>query len=92
MSQPPSTEAATAKGAAMKQVGSVIKIVGKWSIILGAIYIGTTLLSGVDRETRTGWFFGAFAMAIGYVYITQKDRITNLEFRVDELTRRMGGH
>jgi hypothetical protein len=76
----------------MKQIGSVIKLVGKWSIILGAIYIGTTLFSGLDFETRTGWFLGALAMAIAYVDGTQKDRIASLEFRVDELTRRIGGY
>ena len=76
----------------MKRVGSAIKLVGKWAIILGAIYAGMTLLSGLDFETRIGWFLTALAMAIAYVDGTQKDRIATLEYRVDELSRRINGY
>ncbi|MDB6148179.1 MAG: hypothetical protein JWO45_1843 [Spartobacteria bacterium] len=73
----------------MKQVWSIVKLAAKWSIILGAIYVATTFFSGLDFESRTGLFLAALAMAIAYVDGNQKDRIANLEFRVDELTRRI---
>lgn len=76
----------------MKKIWSVVKLVGKWSLILSAIYVGTTFFSDLDFETRTGWFLGALALAIAYVDGTQKDRIASLEFRVDELSRRIGGY
>jgi hypothetical protein len=76
----------------MKQIRSVIKLVSKWAIILGAIYIGMTLLSGLDFEARMGWFLAALAMAIAYVDGTQKERIATLEYRVDELSRRINGY
>lgn len=91
--RPLTTESCNSKDEeTMKRVGSIIKLVGKWSIILGAIYIGATMFSGFDFETRTGWFIGALAMAIAYLDGTQKDRIASLEFRVDELTRRFEGY
>jgi hypothetical protein len=76
----------------MKRIGRVFWILGKWSLILGAIYIGTTLFNDMNFESRTGWFLSALAMAIAYVDGTQKERIANLEFRVQELARRIDGY
>ena len=76
------------KGGAMMKVWSGIKLIGKWGAILGAIYIGTTMLSDLDFETRVGWFLGALALAVAYVDGTQKDRIADLEFRIAALEHR----
>jgi len=76
----------------MKRAWSFTKSIGKWLLILAAIYIGSTLISGVDFETRMGWFLAALALAIAYVDGTQKERISTLEYRVDELVRRINGY
>lgn len=76
----------------MKRIGGAFWIVFKWALILGAIYIGTTLFNDMSFESRTGWFLVALAMAIAYVDGTQKERIANLEFRVQELARRIDGY
>lgn len=73
----------------MKSFWSFLKQAGKWALILGAIYIVTTLFSGFDFETRVGWLLAALGMAIAYVDGTQKDRIANLEYRINELSRRI---
>lgn len=68
-----------------------LKTAGKWALILGALYIGSLFISGLDFETRIGWFIFGLAMAIGYVDGSQKDRMAALEYRVKELEYRLDG-
>jgi hypothetical protein len=68
-----------------------LKSAGKWLLILGGVWLVTLYLSGVDFETRTGWYLFALAMGIAYLDGTQKDKIAALEYRIKELERRLDG-
>ena len=74
----------------MKALWSFTKLAAKWALILGVIYSGSTMFSGLDFETRIGWFLAGLAMAIAYVDGSHKDRIASLEYRVDQMARRIG--
>lgn len=70
---------------------SFLKTAGKWTAILGCIYIASLLFSGLDFETRTGWIIFGLAMAVAYVDGTQKDRMAALEARIAELEYQLRG-
>jgi hypothetical protein len=77
--------------AAMNKFGRFLKLSLKWLTIGAAIYVGTNLFNGLDFEARTGWLLFPLAMAIAYVDSTQKDRISNLEYRIEALEHRQNG-
>lgn len=76
----------------MSRFGRFLKTAAKWGGILALIYIGSLFLTGLDFETRTGWLLFGLVMAISYVDGSLKDRISMLEYRVDELSRRLNGY
>lgn len=76
----------------MKKFGRFVGNTAKWIGILAAVYLGSLFLSGLDFETRIGWFLAGLAMSIAYVDGSLKDRISMLEYRVDELNRRLNEH
>lgn len=75
----------------MRKTGRFVLFLGKWILIFGGIYTVATLFSGLDFETRIGWFLAALAFGIAYVDSSHKDRIAALEYRVDELNRQLNG-
>lgn len=76
----------------MKRLGGFLKSAAKWGGILLLGLIGWNYLTGLDFESRMGWIIFAFAMALAYVDGSLKDRIRNLEYRVDQLNKQLNGH
>ena len=75
----------------MGKIGRFFKFAAKWAAIAVAIYVASTLFSGLDFETRLFLMLFGLGMAIAYVDGKQKDRIANLEYRVREIERRQTG-
>jgi hypothetical protein len=73
-------------------VRSFLKAALKWAFIIGAAIVGTTLLQGVAFETRMIVFLVGLGMAIAYVDGSHKDRISMLEYRIDELEQKLLGY
>lgn len=63
----------------------------KWGVILAGIYAGSLLVSGMDFESRTGWFFFGIALAVAYVDGSLKDRISSLEYKIEQMDRQLNG-
>jgi hypothetical protein len=72
----------------MNKFGRFLKLSLKWLAISVAIYIGANLFNGLPFEARTGWVLFPLSMAFAYVDGTQKDRISNLEYRIETLEHR----
>lgn len=68
---------------------SFLKSAGKWTAILGAIYVASLIFNGLDFENRIGWLIFGIAMAVAYLDGRQKDRISDLENRIAELEYRL---
>lgn len=71
----------------MTKAISFLKFVGKWGAIALAVYVFSTWLTGLDFETRYGWYMFLGVMALGYVDGTGKDRAAELEQRIKYLER-----
>lgn len=74
----------------MKGIKNFLKFTAKWTAIAVAIYVASTLFSGLDFETRLFLMLFGLGMAIAYVNGRQKDRISDLEMRISCLERQMG--
>lgn len=69
----------------------LLKTACKWASILGVIYAGSLILSGLAFETRIVWYLVGLGLSIAYMDGTQKDRISDLQFRISELERQLNG-
>lgn len=61
----------------------------KWGGLLLAAYVGGQLLDGISSETKLFWIVAGLALAVAYVDGSLKDRISDLEYRVNDLSRRL---
>jgi len=71
---------------------SFFKSALKWGSFCLCAYLIGVFLSDLPFESRIGWYLAGLAMAIAYVESSHKDRIADLEYRVDELNRRVRGY
>lgn len=65
---------------------------GKWTLILGGLWVFGTWMNSLEPESRIWAILWVMGMAIAYLDGSHKDRIQQLEWRVDDLSRRLNGY
>lgn len=75
----------------MKSIWSFIKFVVKWCLIMFVIYTVATVISGLDLEHRMFWFLAGLGLFIAYVDGSNKEKIADLQYQINELSRRVNG-
>ncbi len=73
----------------MRKVGRFLRFCGKWALILAGIYLGSTWLQSLDPESRFGVIVAALGGGLAMVHGSLKDKIDQLKWRVDDLSRRL---
>lgn len=68
-----------------------VKGAAKWLGIAAGFYVIGLLLADVTFETKVFLMFAGLAMAVAYLDGTFKDRIADLEYKVDRLRRQLNG-
>lgn len=59
------------------------KMIAKWTLILGGIYVITSAAGDVSFETKIGWAVMGLGLGLAYVDGSLRDRIADLEERLD---------
>ena len=74
----------------MSKIWRGIKFCLKWLAIMVTIYIAATIFSGLEPGTKVFLALMGLAMSVAYLDNSFKERISDLEFRIEELERRLG--